>query len=172
MEYALLGWAEEGPTLRLDYERFSYAGKFVMSSTGKAVARDDGEVVGAAAFDEDRTDADTLRIRYVTVARDRQGEGIGARLLRFVREQGVKRDYDRVVIAVNNPIAYEAASKAGFAFTGEGTGIAELVLAWPGERSARYVEGLEAFRERDLSEHEREFLDSLGDTPPSVVEPP
>ena len=37
MEPRLLGWAEEGPTLRLDHRRFSYAGKFVMSNTGKAV---------------------------------------------------------------------------------------------------------------------------------------
>lgn len=171
MEYELLGWAEDGPTLRLDYEQFSYAGKFVMSSTGKAVARDEG-VVAAAAFDEDRTDAGTLRIRYVTVARDRQGEGIGPLLLRFVRERAVQRGYDRLVIAVNNPIAYEAASKAGFAFTGEETGVAELVLAWPGERSTQYVEGLSIFEKRDLPEPQRAAIDSLDDTPPPVVDPP
>ncbi|MUV90296.1 GNAT family N-acetyltransferase, partial [Halapricum sp. CBA1109] len=49
MEYALLGWADDGPTLRLDHERFAYAGKFVMSATGKAVARADGDVLAAAA---------------------------------------------------------------------------------------------------------------------------
>jgi GNAT superfamily N-acetyltransferase len=171
MEYDLLGWPDEGPTLRLDHERFSYAGKFVMSGTGKAVVREDG-VVAAAAFDPDRTDADTLRIRYVTVARDRQGEGIGARLLRFVRERAAIRGFDRVVIAVNNPFAYEAAHKAGFAYTGEGTGIAELVLAWPGDRAARYADGLAAFAERDLDAAAVAFLDSRGESPPPVVEPP
>jgi GNAT superfamily N-acetyltransferase len=40
MEFALLGWPESGPTLRLDYREFAYAGKFVMSNTGKAVIRD------------------------------------------------------------------------------------------------------------------------------------
>ncbi len=39
MEFALLGWPPDGPTLRLDHRRFAYAGKFVMSTTGKAVVR-------------------------------------------------------------------------------------------------------------------------------------
>jgi len=68
-----------------------------------------------------------------------------------------------VKIAVNNPFAYEACYRAGFAFTGETTGIAELVLAWtPGsdadEDSDSYGDGLDRFRERDLSEEEVAFL--------------
>ena len=172
MEFRLLGWAAAGPTLRLDHERFSYAGKFVMSTTGKAVAREDDEVVGAAAFDADRTDQETLRIRYVTVARDRQSRGIGPRLLRFVRDRASERGYERVVIGVNNPFAYEAAQKAGFAFTGERTGIAELILAWPGERAPTYQDGLDLFAERDLSTAEQAFLDARDESPPPVVEPP
>ncbi len=39
-----------------------------MTSTGKAVIGDDG-VVAAAAFDADRTDPDTLCVRYITVRR-------------------------------------------------------------------------------------------------------
>jgi len=170
MEFELLGWSEDGPTLRLDYEQFSYAGKFVMSNTGKAVVREDG-IVGAAAFDPDRTDNSTLRIRYVTVRRDRQGDGIGARLLRTVRERAVEQGFDRVVIAVNNPFAYEAALKAGFGYTGERTGVAERVLAWPSdERESRYREGLESYRERELDESEVAFIDSQ-EGPPSIVEP-
>lgn len=38
MRYAVLGDHHDGPTLLLDWEAFSYAGKFVMSNTGKAVA--------------------------------------------------------------------------------------------------------------------------------------
>jgi GNAT superfamily N-acetyltransferase len=159
MEFELLGWPPDGPTLRLDWRWFSYAGKFVMSSTGKAVARADGEVVGALAFNEDRTDSGTLWFRYVTVRDDRRGEGIGPRLLEFTLERAERRDYDRVMIAVNNPFAYEACYRAGFGFTGETTGIAELVLAWPAdETSGRYQDGLEIFRERDLSTEETEFL--------------
>ena len=41
MEFALLGWAEADPTVRLDYRRFSYAGKFVTGGTGVAVIRGD-----------------------------------------------------------------------------------------------------------------------------------
>ena len=47
MEFEILGDEADGPTLELDYREFAYAGKFVMSSTGKSVARADGDVVGA-----------------------------------------------------------------------------------------------------------------------------
>jgi GNAT superfamily N-acetyltransferase len=172
-EYELLGWPADGPTLRLDHERFAYAGKFVMSSTGKAVVREDGTLVGAAAFNEDRTDPATLWIRYVTVRKDRRGEGLGARLLAFVAERARER-YDRVHIAVNNPFAYEAAYKAGFGFTGDETGVAELVCAVPADRSPeRYRAGLDIYRERDLSDAETDFLDArVGADPPPTVDPP
>ena len=39
MEFALLGWPAAHPQLRLDYRRFSYAGKFVTGTTGIAVVR-------------------------------------------------------------------------------------------------------------------------------------
>jgi GNAT superfamily N-acetyltransferase len=170
MEFDLLGWPADGPTLELDYRRFSYAGKFVMSSTGKTVARENGSIVGAVAFNEDRTDVDTLWLRYVTVRKDRRGEGIGPRLLAFTRERASDRGYETVRIAVNNPFAYEAAYRAGFGFTGETTGIAELVLAWPDERSsARYRAGLDRYRERDLSPEEESFLDDRRDADPAAV---
>jgi GNAT superfamily N-acetyltransferase len=180
MEIELLGWPPDGPTLRLDHRRFGYAGKFVMSNTGKAVVReerggdgnedgDEGEgVIAAVAFNEDRTDPDALWLRYVTVREDRRGEGIGPRLLEFVRDRALERGYERVRIAVNNPFAYEACYRAGFGYTGRRTGIAELVLEHPGDRSAeRYREGLEEFRERDLSTAEEAFLDRRGSDPPA-----
>ncbi|WP_458206737.1 GNAT family N-acetyltransferase [Haladaptatus sp. NG-SE-30] len=176
MEYAVLGWPEDGPTLRLDHERFSYAGKFVMSNTGKAVVRgegnddenDDGEIIAAIAFNEDRTDEETMWLRYVTVRRDRRGEGIGAQLARFTTAQIRDRGYQRVNIAVNNPFAYQALYRAGFGFVGEETGIAELVLEFPGERSQEaYQAGLDVFRERDLSKAEEKFLEEK-----NGVEPP
>jgi GNAT superfamily N-acetyltransferase len=167
MELELLGWPSDGPTLRLDHRRFSYAGKFVMSATGKAVAREDGELVGAVAFNEDRTDATTLWLRYVTVRADCRGEGIGPSLLEFVRDRALERGYERVRIAVNNPFAYEACYRAGFGYTGRRTGIAELVLEHPVERSTeRYQEGLDEFRERDLSADEESFLARKRDADP------
>ena len=52
MEFALLGWAEADPTVRLDYRRFSYAGKFVTGGTGVAVIRGEpGESVTDTADD-------------------------------------------------------------------------------------------------------------------------
>ena len=173
MEFALCGWPEDDHPLRLDYRTFAYAGKFVMTSTGKAVVGDDG-VVAAAAFDADRTDPDTLCIRYITVRRDRQGEGLGPRLLRFVRERATERGYDRLTIGANNPFSYEAAYRAGFCFTGQEAGLAELTLEWPGDRSTeRYRAGLAVFRNRDLSEDEETFLDGkLDGEPPDVVETP
>ncbi|EMA39871.1 GCN5-like N-acetyltransferase [Halobiforma nitratireducens JCM 10879] len=204
LEYEVLGWPPDGPKLRLDHERFSYAGKFVMTNTGKAVARDGDEavdaevvetrtgsdrdwlelddVVAAIAFNEDRTDAATLWLRYVTVARDRRGEGIGPQLCSLVRDRALERGYDRLRIAVNNPFAYEALYRAGFGYTGETTGIAELVLEYPrptDERGSdtetngaveRYQNGLAEFRDRDLSVEEEAFLESrAGNEPPSCA---
>ncbi|MFC4437148.1 MULTISPECIES: GNAT family N-acetyltransferase [Natrialbaceae] len=176
MKYELLGWPPDGPKLRLDHERFSYAGKFVMTNTGKAVARDErGTIVGAVAFNEDRTDEGTLWLRYVTVAGDRRGNGIGPALVRHVREHATERGYDRLRIAVNNPFAYEALYRAGFGYADETTGIAELILEHPdplGESSDelssrdRYQAGLDEFRDRDLSSEEVDFLESRADRGP------
>lgn len=173
MELAVLGWPPDGPQLRLDYRQFSYAGKFVMTNSGKAVARLDDELVGAIAFNEDRTDSGTLWLRYVTVRDDFRGEGVGPPLAAFTTERAFDRGYERVKIAVNNPFAYQALHKAGFGFTGEETGIAELVLSRPGDRSrARYQSGLDRFRERDLSPEEESFLaDHTGDPPEPIQAP-
>lgn len=185
MEYELLGWPDDGPTLRLDHEQFSYAGKFVMSSTGKAVLRHsdaeqvsddsayDDDVLAAVAFDPDRTDETTLRCRYITVRRDRRGEGLGPRLLRFVADRARARGYERVSIAVNNPYAYEAAYRAGFAYTGETTGLAELVCAFPpaDDSRERYQAGLSRYRDRDLTPEEEAFL-ATRDDPPDPIESP
>ncbi|WP_049899785.1 GNAT family N-acetyltransferase [Halococcus agarilyticus] len=192
MEYVVCGWPEDGPTLRLDYREFGYAGKFVMSQTGKAVARecdaatrdadDESEfeegVVAAVAFNEDRTDPDTLWLRYITVRNDRRGEGIGARLAAFATERAAARGYDRLRIAVNNPFAYEALYKVGFGYTGRETGLAELVLERPADRPtersrASYHAGLDVYRERDLSDGEQRFLASRSDAePPAVIGSP
>lgn len=189
MELALLGWPDEAPALRLDWRRFAYAGKFVMTNTGKAVVRDPDagrsvpegdrafatDVLAAVAFNEDRTDPARLWLRYVTVRADRRGEGLGPRLCAFVADCADRRDYDRVRIAVNNPFAYEALYRAGFAFTGEETGIAELVLERPADRPAgrdvdRYRGGLDRYRERDLGEDETAFLRRKeGASPPTFV---
>jgi len=173
MEFALLGWPDDDHPLRLDYREFAYAGKFVMTSTGKAVAGDDG-VVAAAAFDADRTDPETLCVRYITVRRDRQGERVGPELLRFVRERALERGYERLTIGANNPFSYQAAYRAGFCFTGTEQGLGELTLEWPGDRSGeRYRAGLSVFRQRDLSEDEAAFLSAKLDAePPAVVDPP
>jgi GNAT superfamily N-acetyltransferase len=221
MEYALVGWHDDpdgGPQLRLDYRAFAYAGKFVMSSTGTALARDaddpwelergadaddatdaesrpdpsvgsdaapggpprigDPTVVAAVAFNEDRTDADTLWLRYVTVRADRRGEGLGPRLVAFVRDRARERGYARCRIAVNNVFAYEALAKAGFAYTGRETGLAEVVLdcdlrAVSGVDADAYRRGLDVFRERDLSPAEAAFLAAREDAaPPALVDAP
>ncbi len=205
MEYAVLGWPEENPKLRLDHRAFSYAGKFVMSNTGKAVVRDpdaeppasaddgasapdpdrpdpatdppdrdwvdDDRIVAAVAFNEDRTDPATAWLRYVTVRQDRRGAGLGALLCRFAAARLRERGYERVHIAVNNPFAFHALYKAGFGYAGEETGLAELLLVAPSDRPREgYRTGLDAYRERDLSEAERDFLAAKADAdPPDVV---
>lgn len=185
--YALLGWPEDGPTLRLDHREFSYAGKFVMSSTGKAVAYgpeagasdDPAAILAAAAFDLDRTDADTLKIRYLTVRDGARGDGLGAHLAVFVTTRAADRGFQRVAIGVNNPFSYEALYKAGFAWTGAESGLAELTLARPAGDPAerdpeRYRDGLDVFRDRDgLSEAEWTFVDDRrGADPPALIPKP
>jgi GNAT superfamily N-acetyltransferase len=183
MEYAVCGWPEDGPTLRLDYREFAYAGKFVMSATGKAVVRDpertsegkwDEEIIAAVAFNADRTDSRALWLRYITVRADRRGGGLGARLAAFITERALARGYERLRIAVNNPFAYEALYKAGFGYTGRETGLAELVLEHPLERSrSAYQAGLDVYRDRDLTEDEEDFLKSRIDAnPPAMLVSP
>lgn len=176
MEFRVLGDPDGGPALDLDHERFAYAGKFVLRDVGKAIARDGESVVAAASFDRDRTDGTVVRIRYVTVRRDSQGDGIGARLLAFLATHLLddREDVDTVKIAVNNAFAYAAAYKAGFGYTGERTGLAELVLARPDDRSAAaYRAGLEALRDRDsVGDRERAFLSAVDDEPPQPVTSP
>ncbi len=151
MEYAVVGFPADNPQLTLDWQSFSYAGKFQMTSTGKAVLRADGEPIAAAAFNADRESDDRAWIRYLTVNDSRQGEGLGAELARRVTGTLLDADFETVRIAVNNPHAYRALYKAGFHFTGDETGIAELVLEYPGPRTREpYLEGLTIFAERDL----------------------
>ncbi|MFB6297394.1 MAG: GNAT family N-acetyltransferase [Salinirussus sp.] len=173
MEFAVRAWPPDGAALDLDHEQFIYGGKFNTGRTAKAVAREDG-IVAAVAFNEDRTDGDTLRFRYVSVREDRRAEGIGPRLLRFAAERARVRGYDRVLIAVNNPYAYEACYRAGFAFTGEETGMAELVLEFPApDRSgARYRDGLSVFAERNLPADQTDYLAGTDSQPPAVVDMP
>ncbi|SHH57203.1 GNAT family N-acetyltransferase [Halobaculum gomorrense] len=215
MEFRLLGWPEDGVVVRLDHREYAYAGKFVMSSTGKVVAIDgedgdtddstdgragDGDTVdgtgdgsaefripddpkreyvepaGAVAFNEDRSDAGALWLRYVTVRRERRGEGIGPRLCAFVVARAADRGYERVRIAVNNAYSYEALHKAGFAWTGRETGIAELVLERPARGSATvdpttYCEGLATIGARDdVDDDERAFAERKRDRGPPPVD--
>jgi predicted N-acetyltransferase YhbS len=203
MRFELVGWPDDAVKLALDYRAFSYAGKFVVTNTGKAVALTDAEasddsdsetreddprpppdtdvegvaepegmVLGAIAFNADRTDPDTWWLRYVTVRDDRRGEGIGPRLVAYTTDRLREGGAEHVRIAVNNPYAYEACYRAGFTFTGEETGIAELVLAFPAtDRSrATYQSGLDLFRERGPDADERAFLDrKAGADPPEAV---
>lgn len=173
MEFELLGGATAEPKLTLDHERFAYAGKFVMPSR-KTVARADGELVGAVAFSEDHADESAVRLRYVTVREDRRGEGIGPRLLRFTAAR-VADQYETVLIAANNPIAYQACYRAGFVYTGEQTGIAELLLRYqPGSRERdAYRAGFAVFQERELPAPHAAVCERHADgDPPAVVADP
>lgn len=170
MEFEILGWPADGPTLELDWQRFPYAGKFVMSNTGKAVAREEDEIVGAVAFNEDRTDDRRCWIRYVTVRDDKRGAGIGPRLTAFAAYHLEDR-FETIRTGANNPFSYQSFYKAGFGFVGETTGMAELVLERPADRSREsYQAGLERYAERDLSEAEVAFIEDHRDAdPPAIV---
>ncbi len=188
--FDLLGWPADGPTLRLDHREFAYAGKFVVSGTGKAVLRPAGApdeaaansgdeyergVLAAVSFDADRTDPRCLVLRYVTVRRDRRGEGLGPGLVLALLDRLDGKAFDRARIAVNNPFAYEALSRAGFRYTGEQSGLAEVVLERSVDTPAdpdpeRYRAGLDALAERELGEEERTFLREHRQRGPPAVE--
>ena len=174
MEFEVLGWQGEGVTVDLDHRTFSYAGKFVMSATGKAVVRDSGMIVAATSFSEDRTTPDRMWIRYLTVRSDRRGERIGTRVAGAVRERILAQEHNEVRIAVNNPFAYQALHRAGFGYTGEQTGIAELVLSSDLAPNERYQAGLLVMANRpNLAPEERVFIDKRVQTgPPDPMQPP
>ena len=147
----------------------------------------DTDILAALAFNADRTDDSVLWYRYITVRADAKGGALGPRLAIFVATRAAERGYERLRIAVNNPFAYEAMYKAGFAWTGEETGVAELVLERPTvqdsaapmtparPRSARatetYQSGLDRYRERDLDDPEVSFLrDRIGSDPPQRID--
>jgi GNAT superfamily N-acetyltransferase len=159
LEYEVVDWS--AATLELD-ESFAYAGKFRVPS-GKAVARDGDEIIAALSFSPDRADDSAVRIRYFAVRTDRRGEGIGSTLLEHVTDRLLdERGYATVRISVNNPYAFEAAHKAGFGWTGDTAGLAELVMERPlsdaVDREEMYFEALRRFAGRDLTDEEDEFV--------------
>ncbi len=170
-EYQLLGWPADQPTLVLDHEQFAYAGKFRTGRTGIAVVRDES-LLAAIAFNDDRGVDNALRIRYLTVREDCRGERIGPRLAVFLKEQAFTAGYDRVRVAVNNPMAFNAFYRAGFASTGEQRGLAEIVLEAPAVVDPdQYRSELAVFRERDLpAAHTRVIDRGLERGPPDPIE--
>jgi len=86
--------------------------------------------------------------------------------------------YARLRIAVNNPAAYVAAHRAGFAFTGRETGLAELVCERPADRPAprdvdAYRSGLDRYRDRDRGPDDAARLEEKYEAgPPPIVDPP
>jgi GNAT superfamily N-acetyltransferase len=160
IEHEVVGYSDT--TLELG-DSFAYAGKFRVPS-GKAVARDEDDgTVAALSFSPDRADEDAVRVRYFAVRDGLRGEGIGSSLLGFAAERLLERGYEAVRVSVNNPYAYEAATKAGFVWTGETSGLAELVTQRPppdgvSDTDERYAEGMRLFAERDLTEPEDAFV--------------
>lgn len=159
-EHEFVGWSDTA--LELDEDEFAYAGKFRVPS-GKAVTRAKGEgededgIVAALSFSPDRADSDAVRVRYIAVREDLHGEGIGSSLLDFAANRLLER-YEAVRISVNNPYSYAAARKAGFGWTGDETGLAELVMERPCEDDERHEGALRLFAERDLSDEEEEYV--------------
>lgn len=141
-----------------------------MTTTGKALLFDANTCIGITAFSFDRTCETRIWLRYVSVHDDYQGRGIGPRFLRTTAVE-LLDEGESIRIAVNNPFAYQAAYKAGFVFTGEQTGIAELILEHPGIRSNEmYLEGLNTFQDAShLSPREQSYAtEKHTEAPPPV----
>ena len=160
MDFEIVGYPGDEVSLDLSHEDFSYAGKFGVSDTGKSVLREDDEIVGAVAFDRDRTDDDVVKLRCIEVKAGMRGEGRGSKLARFTTSRLLGEGVEKVKISVNNPYSYHAMYKAGFEYTGEKRGLRDFVLEYPAYDSEGYGEGLKKFLEiDDLSEEERGFVE-------------
>lgn len=171
LEYRIHGWPGSGCTLNLSEADFSYAGQFVRSTTGKAVACRGDTVFGACSFTPDRGVEAGLRIRYITVHEDYRGNRIGPALASFLVDKVTERDYEVVRIAVNNPAAYVSMYRAGFAYTGETRDLGEVILEAPAtdRKLEPYRRGLETFSDRELPETQ-ESLCTRTDAVPAVIE--
>lgn len=175
MEFVFLGWPAAEPRLELDHRRFAYAGKFVVGSTGKAIARADDRTVAAVSFSPDRTAEDRMWVRYLTVDTDHRGHRIAPRLVTATVDRILEDGYEAVTIAVNNPFSYVAMYRAGFGFTGETTGIAEVVLSTDVDRQpVRFRAGLGVVIARGpASTVERDYAgDWMRRDPPETCTPP
>lgn len=159
MHVEFRGSPSGGPAVSLDHTDFRYAGKFQMTTTGKALLFDSDTCMGITAFSTDRTCENRIWLRYVSVHDDYQARGIGPRFLRTTAIELLDQG-ESIRIAVNNPFAYQAAYKAGFVYTRKQTGIAELILEHPGIRSNEtYLEGLNTFQDAShLSPREQSYI--------------
>tara|TARA_Y100000996_G_scaffold398933_1_gene367464 strand:- start:3216 stop:3755 length:540 start_codon:yes stop_codon:yes gene_type:complete len=159
IRYSTLGDIEGGPSVFLERDKFSYAGKFVGKGTGKILAKNGEKIIAALSFSGDRNDKEVIWIRYVVVEKNLRGRGIGPKLLSYAVESFVGR-VRLVKIATNNIFAYRALYKSGFEYTGKKTGILELVLECPrAQTQERYLEGIEIFRSvKSLTDEEVEFV--------------
>jgi GNAT superfamily N-acetyltransferase len=193
MEYAVVSTPDDALGMRLDWTRFAYAGKFVMPSTGKAVAAADGiledptwppdprdadapGVLAAVSFNRDRNDPHSAWLRFVTVRDDQRGQGVGPRLCAMTADWLLTEfDVGCVRIAVNNAFAFVALHKAGFGWTGETTGLRERVLERPAPAAgaSRFQSGLRGYLDADATDAERAFVESrLARGPPAHVDAP
>jgi len=169
--------AVNSPPTPASHERSSASLSALPDGLTEADFADD--ILAAVGFNADRTERETLWLRYLTVRRDCRGSGheLGPRLAAFITSRAADQGYRCARIAVNNVFSYRALYKAGFAYTGRQTGVAELVLERPTTHlaavsSSRYRRGVSIFAERDeLSTAERAYLDSarVADPPPVCV---
>ena|GEM_PF-2318745 len=165
----LLG-LEEAPPLDLATEEFAYAGQYRLRRYGKAVltSRPDRptravDIVAAVTIDRHRLHPDRLVVRRVDVRRAHRGHGWGPALLASLLPVAAAEGFRTVQANVNNPFAYVAATKAGFAWTGRTTGLAELIMRRPTDHPAscvdgRFIAGLTMFRRRRPSPAGRRLI--------------
>ena len=151
---------EQAPALVLPHADFAYAGQYRMRRYGKAVLTrqpsrptQPESIIAAVSTDRHRRHRDRLVVRTVDVRRELRGRGWGPSLLVSLLPVAQRAGYRTIQIHVNNPFAYIAVSKAGFAWAGRSTGLAELVMTRPTDRPAttsrgRFAAGLSMYRRR------------------------
>ncbi len=157
-------------TIELDHRIFPFAGKFGQRQTGTAVLKEDDSVVAALSFSPDRNQPHWCRIRYLAVARDRQGEELASRLAEQFVEWCATAGFEQLLITVLNPYLVVSLARVGFGFTGENGPTGGVILAHPFSGDLLIVEAMRSLAEHTSDERHRRYaqryvekLDPAGD---------
>lgn len=157
-EFRITSRPGEADDLVLDHETMPYAGKFGRRRPGTAVLCLEGTVVAALAFSPNRRDPGRCMIRYLSVARDHQREGLAGELVASFVDWATGAGYRSARITVLNPFAVGALADAGFGYAGASGPGGGVVMAYPAGADPAIDAALARLAEGDLDGPQRRYV--------------